>query len=677
MSVNRHILPVVEQDPWLEPDLGELLFRDQRYHQKLAEIERAAGSIVDFANGYKYFGFQRDNDLQGWWFREWLPGAAEVFLFGDFNGWDRAETSLSKGAGGVWSVFLPDALYGSRLVHGSLIKMLVVGKNGRRERIPSYIRRAVQDDATKDFAGQLWAPAEEFSWDGDDFDISGIGNLLIYESHVGMARENEGVGSYREFADEVLPRIKSLGYNTVQLMAVAEHPYYGSFGYHVSNFFAPSSRFGTPEDLKYLIRKAHAMGLAVIMDIVQSHYVKNINEGLNELDDTDNLYSPPGEAGNHPYWGSKLFDYGKDQVIHFLLSNVKYWLDEFHFDGFRFDGVTSMIFHHHGYTEFDAREKYFNEDVNRDGLRYLALANTLVHRFRPSAVTIAEDVSGMPTMCSPVEDGGVGFDYRLGMAVPDFWIRMLKDVPDEQWNIWDIWNILTDRLPYVKTIAYTESHDQALVGDKTIAFRLMDKDMYTDMDRARKNYVIDRGMALHKMIRLVTISLGGQGYLNFMGNEFGHPDWVDFPREGNGWSYAYARRQWSLSADPFLRYGFLNDFDAAMIALVRSENILGSGYAYNLQMDEENKTMVFSHGSIVFVFNWHPDRSIPDYDVHVPEPGKYEIVMSTDEERFGGQGRHDLDLPHFTQTTCDQSGDDCHRMKIYNICRTAIVLRRV
>jgi 1,4-alpha-glucan branching enzyme len=643
-------LPIVERDEWLAPDLGELLYRYERYREKLATF----GPPADFANGYKYFGFQPAEG--GVVFREWLPGAHEVHLVGDFNGWERPGVELTRGTEGVWSCTMPDTLK-----HGDRVKMIVDG----HERIPSYIRRTVQDPETKDFSGQFWAP-EPFEW-SNDFPFSIFNFPLIYEAHPGMATEEERVGTWHEFADTILPRIGRLGYNAVQLMGVAEHPYYGSFGYHVSNFFAPSSRFGTPEDLKYLVDKAHRMGLRVIMDLVHSHYVKNTHEGLNRLDGTDHLYSPAGDAGNHPHWDSKLFDYGKDQVLHFLLSNVKYWLDEFRFDGFRFDGVTSMIFRHHGYTEFDSREKYFNDDVNRDALRYLALANTLVHTFRPGTVTIAEDVSGMPTMCSPVEDGGIGFDYRLAMAVPDFWIKMLKEVPDEQWDVWDIWNILTDRLPYVGTIAYAESHDQALVGDKTIAFRLMDREMYHDMARDRDNIVVERGLALHKMIRLVTLALGGQGYLNFMGNEFGHPEWIDFPREGNGWSYAHARRQWSLAGNGLLRYAFLEAFDAAMLALARDEGILGDGYAWRLQMDTENQTMAFSHGDVVFVFCWHPSRSIPDYEVNIPSEGVYRPILSTDEERFGGRGRHSSDTRHFSHNG---------KIKIYNICRTAIVMKK-
>ena len=522
MEKTTRRLPIVERDEWLLPAEQELNRRYERYTDKINAIEQAAGSIVDYANGYRYFGWQRDELLDGWWLREWLPGAHDVYVFGDFNNWQRTEIRMQRDAHGVWSAFFPEAMYRDRLRHGSLYKLHVHGDNGWKDRIPAYATRVVQDEATKNYTAQFWAP-EPFDWQGDAFDASKNGSLMIYEAHVGMAQEKEGVGTYREFTEKILPIIKKDGYNAVQLMAIAEHPYYGSFGYHVSSFFAPASRCGTPEELKELVRRAHELGLAVIMDLVHAHYVRNLNEGIDELDGTDHLYSLPGKAGYQPYWDSKLFDYGKDEVQHFLLSNVKYWLDEFHFDGYRFDGVTSMIYHHHGYVDFDCRERFFDEGVNRDALTYLTLANRLVHDFRPAAVTIAEDVSGMPGMCIPIADGGIGFDYRLGMAIPDFWIKELKEVPDEEWNIWEMWDVMTNRLPEVKTVAYAESHDQALVGDKTLAFRLMDKEMYFHMDKASENIVIDRGMALHKMIRLMTISTGGQAYLNFMGNEFRTP----------------------------------------------------------------------------------------------------------------------------------------------------------
>ena len=673
----KTLLPMVERDEWLHPVADQVADRYNRYRRRIEAIERQAGSIVDYANGYRHYGWQWDDALQGWWLREWLPEAYDVFVFGDFNSWQRTQLRMDKGSDGVWSIFLPEAMYGHLLTHGSLYKLHVHGANGWHDRIPAYATRVVQDEESKNYTAQFWNPAEPYRWQHDDFEGAPAKDLLIYEAHVGMAQEEAKVGTYDEFTDLILPRIKKAGYNAVQLMAIAEHPYYGSFGYHVSNFFAPSSRFGTPEQLKRLIDTAHGMGIAVIMDLVHAHYVKNLNEGILDLDGSGHHYSKPGEAGYQQYWDSMIFDYGKGGVEHFLLSNVKYWLDEFHFDGFRFDGVTSMLYYHRGYTDFDTRENFFDEGVDLDAITYLTLANRLIHDFRPQAVTIAEDVSGMPGMCCAIDDGGIGFDYRLGMAIPDFWIRMLKDTPDEDWNIWEMWSIMTNRLPSVRTVAYAESHDQALVGDKTIAFRLLDKLMYEGMDRAFESIEMDRGMALHKMIRLFTISTGGDAYLNFMGNEFGHPEWIDFPREGNGWSCNYARRQWSLRDNGFLRYEFLADFDEAMIELVKEHAVMSDGYPYNLLMDEENKTMVYSHRDLIFVLNWHPTAAIPDYELPVHEAGKYEVVLSSDEKRFGGQERQTLGEEHFSFNVEGEDGELYPRIKIYNTPRTAVVLRKV
>ena len=677
MESSHKVLAMVERDEWLQPVADKIADRHERYLKRMAAIEAQAGSIVDYANGYRYYGWQWDDTLSGWWFREWLPEAYDVFIFGDFNSWQRTQLRLEKDRNGVWSIFLPEAMYGHLLQHGSLYKLHVHGANGWHDRIPAYATRVVQDEVTKNYTAQFWNPEKPYKWHDKKFDASKLGDLLIYEAHVGMAQEEAKVGTYNEFTKKILPRIKEAGYNAVQLMAIAEHPYYGSFGYHVANFFAPSSRFGTPEELKKLIDTAHKMGIAVIMDLVHAHYVKNMNEGILDLDGSGHHYSKAGEAGYQQYWDSMIFDYGKGGVEHFLLSNVKYWLDEFHFDGFRFDGVTSMLYYHRGYIDFDSREKFFDEGVDLDAVTYLTLANRLVHDFRSKATTIAEDVSGMPGMCCKIEDGGVGFDYRLGMAIPDFWIKMLKDTPDEDWNIWEMWSILTNRLPSVKTVAYAESHDQALVGDKTIAFRLLDKLMYDSMDRKTENLVVDRGMALHKMIRLITITCGGEAYLNFMGNEFGHPEWIDFPREGNGWSCQHARRIWSIRDNEELRYGLLAEFDKAMIELVKENRILSDGYPYNLLMDEQNKTMVYSHRDLIFVLNWHSTASIPDYEIPLHEAGKYELLLSSDEERFGGHARHQEGQEYFSFNVEGEDGTLYPRLKIYNTSRTALVLRKV
>ena len=464
--------------------------------------------------------------------------------------------------------------------------------------------------------------------------------MRVYEAHVGMAQEEGGVGTFAEFADHILPRVQSLGYNAVQLMAVLEHPYYGSFGYHVSSFYAVSSRFGTPEDLKALIDAAHARGLLVLLDLVHSHAVKNTQEGLNHFDGTDFQYFHAGARGLHAAWDSLVFDYAKPEVRRFLLSNVRFWLEEFRFDGFRFDGVTSMLYHDHGIAHvFTGYDDYFGGNVDEDAVTYLQLASELAHAVRPDAVLVAEDVSGMPGIARPLADGGLGFDYRLAMGVPDYWIKLVKEVPDEQWNLGAVYTELLNRRPGEKHVGYVESHDQALVGDQTLAFRLMGAEMYRHMGRGDQSVVVDRGVALLKMIRLLTFSLAGEAWLNFMGNEFGHPEWVDFPREGNGFSYHHARRQWSLAADPGLRYGGLEEFDRAMNALDARYRLLPDPLIEQLALHEDARQLVYRHGALVFAFNFHATESCADLRIPVPDAADYRAVLNTDAARFSGPER--------------------------------------
>ncbi|MDD2965133.1 MAG: alpha-amylase family glycosyl hydrolase [Bacteroidales bacterium] len=667
-------LKLVKDDPWLEPVEQEVWARNQRYVTRLKSIEEEHGSLTRFATAHEYFGIHFDAKTDTWIYREWAPRARDLYFFGDFNRWQRHANRMNRIDNGVWEIVLPRDQYPD-LKHESLVKVLVHGENGWYERIPVYIRRVVQNIETRDFAGQVWAPPAPFDWGGRDrFDLRQLGELYIYETHVGMSGETPEVSTYEFFTREILPRIKANGYNAIQLMAIAEHPYYGSFGYHVSNYFAPSSKFGTPEDLKNLVKTAHNLGIAVIMDVVHSHTVKNFNEGLNDFDGSDGLYTHAGARGDHPHWGSRVFDYGRTEVLRFLLSNLRYWMQEFHFDGFRFDGVTSMLYHHHGFVDssFWNQHTFFTDGVEWDAQTYLMLANKLVHRIRPDAVTIAEDVSGMPGIGAPLKDGGLGFDYRLAMGLPDYWIHQLQQVKDEDWSMDGMFHALTNRKWDTGTVAYCESHDQAMVGDKTIAFRLMDQEMYWKMGEHDQSDIVSRGIALHKMIRLVTLSLGGNAWLNFMGNEFGHPEWLDFPREGNGWSYWYARRQWSLVDKPGLKYRFLLEFDRAMVDLSKRYQLLSADYPMILNVDEANKTLIFERGGLVFVFNWHTVASIPDYEFPVPEAGDYRLLLSSDESRFGGWNRQDASLlyPSF------MAFDGTPHLRIYNTHRTVAVFAR-
>ncbi len=666
--MQEKLLPVLEDDGWLAPYAQDIIDRTERYHEKLKYIDEHFNGIVSFSKQYLYLGFNKD-DRGGFWYREWAPGANALSLVGDFNNWNKDAHVLHQLENGVWEIYLEPGV----LKHESLVKVHVKTNMHELDRIPAYIQRTYQDSSTYDFSGQIWDPQHTFEWTHSSPGLTDEAPV-IYECHVGMAQEKEGIGTYKEFEKNVLPRIKEGGYNCIQLMAIQEHPYYGSFGYHVSNFFAVSSRFGTPEELKSLINSAHKMGIRVLLDLVHSHAVKNTAEGLNEFDGSDDQYFHPGGRGTHEGWDSKLFNYGKNEVLQFLLSNISYWQNEFHFDGFRFDGVTSMLYFHHGeHVAFDHYDKYFKEGVEWDALIYLQLANTLAKLNNKNALLIAEDMSGMPGLCRQASDGGIGFDYRLGMGIPDYWIKTLKHTSDENWNIHEIWDVLNNRRYKEKTIAYAESHDQALVGDKTLAFWLMDKEMYFHMKKIDDHIVIERGLALHKMLRFITISLGGEGYLNFIGNEFGHPEWVDFPREGNNWSYKYARRQWSLVDDKELKYEFLKNFDTAMIHLIKEGEILSDSFATQLNMDALNKTIIFEKNAYVFVFNFHPHNSVADYQFIINNEGRYQVVFDSDAVEFGGQGRIDRSVKHHVYKNDNQESV----LSIYIPQRTCQVLKKI
>ena len=664
-------LNLIKNDPWLEPYSDAINGRHQHAIDKEAELtNNGKKTLSDFATGYLYFGLHQTAD--GWVFREWAPNATQIFLIGTFNDWKELKKySLKRKSNGNWEIKLP----ADAMTHGDLYKLKVYWNGGCGERIPAWATRVVQDDQTKIFSAQVWAPKKPYKMKKRTFKPF-TDPLLIYECHIGMAQDAEKVGTYREFQENVLPRIVNDGYNCIQIMAIQEHPYYGSFGYHVSSFFAPSSRFGTPDELKELIDTAHKMGLAVIMDIVHSHAVKNEVEGLGNFAGDPNQYFYSGDRHEHPAWDSLCFDYGKNEVMHFLLSNCKYWLDEFHFDGFRFDGVTSMLYYSHGLGEaFCNYNDYYNGHEDDNAICYLTLANKLIHQVNPNAITIAEEVSGMPGLAAKFEDGGYGFNYRMAMNIPDYWIKTIKEKIDEDWKPSSMFWEVTNRRKDEKTISYAESHDQALVGDKTIIFRLIDADMYWHMQKGDENYMVNRGIALHKMIRLLTATTINGGYLNFMGNEFGHPEWIDFPREGNGWSYKYARRQWDLVDNKNLDYHYLGDFDKAMLEIIKSVRKFQDTPIQEIWHNDGDQVLAYMRKDLIFVFSFNPKQSFTDYGFLVPE-GAYEVILNTDNPLYGGNGLTDDTITHFTMPDPLYKKDKKGWMKLYIPARTAMVLRK-
>jgi 1,4-alpha-glucan branching enzyme len=672
VSVPQPQLKIIRNDAYLEPFSDAINGRYQAVIDKEKELTGGKQTLNDFASGYLYFGLHKTEDT--WILREWAPNATDIFVVGDFNNWqESAKYAMKRVKGtGNWEIKIKN----KHFCHGSYFKLMVHWEGGCGERIPAWATRVVQDPETHLFSAQVWDPEEKYQWSNVKFKPD-TDPLLIYECHIGMGQDAEKVGTYTEFRDNVLPRVARLGYNCIQIMAIQEHPYYGSFGYHVSSFFAPSSRFGTPEELKSLIDAAHAKGIAVIMDIVHSHAVKNENEGLGNFAGDPNQYFYQGAMHEHPAWDSLCFDYGKNEVLHFLLSNCKYWLEEFHFDGFRFDGVTSMLYYSHGLGEsFTQYADYYNGHQDGNAITYLTLANELIHQVNKNAITIAEEVSGMPGIAAPVKDGGYGFDYRMAMNIPDYWIKCIKELRDEDWKpssmLWE----LTNRRKDEKTISYAECHDQALVGDKTIIFRLIDADMYWHFKKGDQTSTVERGIALHKMIRLLTASTINGGYLNFMGNEFGHPEWVDFPREGNGWSYKYARRQWNLVDDKSLCYHYLNDFDSAMLRLIKKQKHFEKQPVQEIWHNDGDQVFGYQRGDLLFFFNFSPTRSYCGYGFMVKQ-GSYEYLLNTDDVDFGGNGFNDDKVIHLTNYDNMLARDNKGWLQLYLPARTACVLKKV
>ncbi|RFU33406.1 hypothetical protein B7463_g2915, partial [Scytalidium lignicola] len=569
---------VIKLDPWLEPFKDSLKARYKKAQDWMTTINETEGGLDKFSKGTEKFGLNVDksNNIT---YREWAPNATHASLIGDFNDWNRESHPMKKDPFGVFEIVIPAQNGKPAIPHKSKIKISMLTPSGERiERLPAWIQYVTQDlEVSPVYDARFWNPPASERYVFKNSRPKKPESARVYEAHVGISSPEQRVATYKEFTKNVLPRIKHLGYNVIQLMAIMEHAYYASFGYQ--------------------------------------------------------------------------------------------------FDGFRFDGVTSMLYLHHGIgTGFSGGyHEYFGPAVDDDAVAYLMLANEMLHQFYPETITIAEDVSGMPALCLPLSLGGVGFDYRLAMAIPDMWIKILKEKKDDEWDMSNITWTLTNRRHGEKTIAYCESHDQALVGDKTIMMYLCDAEMYTNMSVLTElTPVIERGLSLHKMIRLLTHGLGGEGYLNFEGNEFGHPEWLDFPRAGNNNSFWYARRQFNLTEDSLLRYQFLNEFDAKMNDTEQKYGWLHSSQAYISLKNEVDKVVVFERAGLVWVFNFHPTKSFADYRIGIEVPGTYRIVLNTDSKEFGGFERVDNATRFFT-TPMEWNGRK-NFTHVYVPNRTAIIL---
>lgn len=665
------------QDAELSPYVDILLRRRDRFTAETARLRAEHGSLRDYADLHLTLGMHKimdENGLPCWRLREWMPAATSLWLTTDrlkFQRWARYAFRRVS-ADGLWELVVP----AEELPHGAYMELRVLpdaegSPDGRpQRRVPAFARWVEQDaEVLEQWCARVWDPPEPYVFRHDDRPRS-LEFPRIYEAHVGIAqpylgRTERSVGSYAAFARHILPRIRDGGYTAVQLMAVAEHPLYKSFGYQVSSYFAPSSRFGLPDDFKALVDEAHRLGLAVILDITHSHAAPNTEQGLARYDTGPYLF-----ADKDNQWGTVSFDYGKEMTRRFLLSNCRYWMEEYHVDGFRFDAVGNMIYLDHGFgDDFSHVGRCFytaagSNRVDQDGVLYLELANTLVHELRPQSLTIAEEFSGMPGMTSPPSEGGLGFDHRFAMGIPDFWGKFIK----EGRSVGMLWYEMTNRRRYERTISYVACHDQCINGKDAMIWRLIGDEMYTQMSCLRDSWNTSRGLALYKLMRLVTLATAAHGYLSFMGDEFGHPEWID--------GEAYAHRQWHLAERDDLRYADLAAFDRDCLREIVGRHLEQFRTQVRLRhLDEDSRTLAFERDRLLFVFNFHELHSQPALELWVT-PGKYVEMLSSDEPRYSGHGNMVLADPPVEHFSDPHSGSTEQRIGVYLPPLTALTLLR-
>ena len=572
--------------------------------------------------------------------REYAPNAHFVSVIGDFNHWDRGRDPLKRISNTEWEITLDRA----RVMPGSRYKLHIAGHNGGRDRIPStcpYARQSSDGDFAAIFEFNVLSPPTRLQKQPE--------HLKVYELHIGLAASGPRIGTYLEVAHDVIHRVKYAGYTAVQLMAVHEHPYYGSFGYHVSNPYGICSRFGTRQDFKYLVDNCHEVGLLVIIDLVHAHAVKNLSEGLGEFDGQDGYLFKTGQNALHPAWDSLVYDYENQATVSYLLSNARYWIEEYGIDGFRVDGVTSILYNDHGigHTGFTDND-YLGSNLNQSGLLYLVLLCKLAHELRPDFILIAEDVSGLPGLARPALLGGVGFDYRLQMGLPDFFESVAKDVMDDGISPSRIWHALVSRRFDERHIGYVESHDQAIVGGQSLIFRLLGPKMYTDMHAETQSHDVHLAVAVVNVAKSIVFFLGGEAWMSFIGNEFGHPDWVEFPTPDNDDCFEYAYRKWYLATDSALMYEKMAAFDRDLMHQRKIAVTWDESYMTAPLLDDNRKLSVFHRDRVVLVCNTTTDVSYEDVWVPVPEQGNYRVILSTEEHRYGGYGRVNENMQYAT-----------------------------
>lgn len=583
-----------------------------------------------FAQGTHYDIYKKlgahlsvERGKKGVFFGVWAPNAQSVHLIGTFNDWNETSHEMKKlGPGGIWKLFVPGAK------EGDMYKFLVTAEDGRKlYKADPFANFAEYRPGTAsivtDLGGFAWKD-EKWLAARDKKDMNRE-PMAVYECHIGSFMKHpdgteEGFYNYREFAERIVEYLKEMKYTHVELMGIAEYPFDGSWGYQVTGYYAPTSRYGEPRDFMYLVNELHKNNIGVILDWVPAHFATDAH-GLAEFDGKCIFEHPDPRLGEHPDWGTKIFNYGKAEVKNFLIANALFWLREFHVDGIRVDAVASMLYLDYGKKEGQWLPNKFGGNKNLEAIEFFRHMNSVLRGTYPGFLTIAEESTAWPSVTSNVGDEGLGFAFKWNMGWMHDFCEYMKLDP-----------ILRKGSHYAMTFAmsYNDSenyilplsHDE-VVHLKCSMVNKMPGEMEDKYANLRVGFAYMFGHSGKKLL--------------FMGQDFGQErewseaielDWFLLGEKNNRGMKEYVRELLLL----YRKYPCLYEIDNSW-----------DGFEWMNADDAEQSTFAFvrrgvsGRNNLLFVLNMTPVKR-ENYTVGVPKKKKYRLVLNSDEERFGGQG---------------------------------------
>lgn len=598
---------------------------DEWEHVSISEMDQYLFSQGTHYDIYKKLGahFSEEKGVKGVFFAVWAPHAAAVHVIGEFNGWNEESHPMKKeGPGGIHSLFVPG------VQENTLYKFLITTEKGEKlykaDPFANYAEmRPGNASKITSLKGFAW---EDEKWEENRDKLNVFEQpIAIYECHIGSWMKHpdgteDGFYNYREFADRLVEYLKEMRYTHVELMGIAEHPFDGSWGYQVTGYYAPTSRYGTPKDFMYLVNRLHKIGVGVILDWVPAHFATDAF-GLGCFDGTCIFEDPDPRKGEHPEWGTKIFNYGKAEVKNFLIANVLFWLREFHIDGVRVDAVASMLYLDYGKKDGEWCPNKFGGNKNLEAIEFFKHLNSVVRGTYPGFLTIAEESTAWPKVTGDIEDGGLGFTFKWNMGwMHDFCEYMKLDPYFRKDNHY--------AMTFAMTYNESENYILPLSHDEVVHLKC-------SMVNKMPGYHVDK----YANLRVgYTYMFGHSGKkLLFMGQDFGQE------RE---WSEA-RELDWFLLQEPLNRG--MKEFMGELLKMYRKYPCLYTidnswkGFEWMNADDKDRSTYTFvrrtkdGRNNLLFVLNMTP-MTWENYQISVPAKKKYKLVLNSNEERFGGNG---------------------------------------